>query len=242
MARANTAIAKALGMTPAPRVEPGAFDTELIGTRPAEFVYRNLVNTSLDIVSGTRDAVTNHASHMAHLHEIARGKRVRGNLEKWATNTVSLRGGRIENSAAHPDAGKTWRFGAYQQQLTDAVNYFNTEGDTSIRLTSATEASSFEVGSGEKAEVWLISATVPESRDGNPNRLIHSELVFEYLVDAKPVLAECDEATGREVPATELPFTKPTNAGLRSASTAAAFPPLTELCYIADILLGGSSK
>jgi hypothetical protein len=242
MARANTPIAEALGMMPAARVIPAAFDTELIGARPADFVYRNLENTAVDIVGGTHAAVTNHASQMAHLHKIAPGKRVRGNLEKWATNTVSLRGGRIENSAAHPDAGKMWRFGSYQQQLTDAVNYFNAEGQTSIRLTSATEAASFEVGSDDNAELWLISAAVPESRDGNPSRLIHSELVFEYLVDAKSVLAECDDATGREVPATELPFTKPSHAGIGTVTATAAFPPMTELCYIADLLLGGVNR
>jgi hypothetical protein len=137
-------------------------------------------------------------------------------------------------------ASKT-RFGAYQQRLTDAVNYYNTESDTSIRLTSATEASTFEVGSSQNAEVWLISAAVPETRDGNPNRLIHSELVFEYLVDAKSVLAECDEATGREVPATELPFTVPSHAGMGSVTAAATFPPLTELCFVADLLLGSDS-
>ena len=242
MTRAQTPIAKALGMTPAPRVVPAAFDTELETSRPADFVYRNLENTSIDIVGGSRDGVINLATQMAHLHKIAPAKRVRGNLEKWATNTVSLRGGRIENSAAHPDAGKMWRFGAYQQQLTDAVNYFDAEGGASIRLTTATEASSFEIGSGDNAELWLISAAVPESRDGNPNRLVHSELVFEYLVDAKAVLAECDQATGREVPSTELPFSRPTHAGTGSVSTAAEFPPMTELCYIADILLGGSSR
>jgi hypothetical protein len=236
MARANTPIAKAFGMTPAPRVIPAAFDTELDGSRPSDFVYRNLENTSIEIVGGTADAVTNKASQMAHLHKIAPGKRVRGNLEKWAPNTVSLRGGRIENSAAHPDAGKTWRFGAYQQRLTDAVNYYNT--GASIRLTSATEASSLEVGDGQSAELWLISAAIPESRDGNPNRLIHSELVFEYLVDAKAVLAECDQATGREVPATEIPFARPTSASLGTVASAVEFPPMSELCFICDILLG----
>jgi hypothetical protein len=241
MARANTPVARALHMTPAPRVVPAAFDTELIGARAADFVYRNLDNTSVDIVGGTRDAVTNKASQMAHLDKIAPGKRVRGNLEKWAASTVSLRGGRIENSAAHPDAGKTWRFGAYQQQLTDAVNYFNTDGG-SIRLTSATEASTFAVEKGDSAELWLISAAVPEARDGNPNRLIHSELVFEYLVDAAAVLAECDEATGREVPATEMPFRRPSSASTVSVSSSSEFPPMTEFCYIVDFLLGGGKN
>ena len=47
---------------------------------------------------------TNEADEMAQLNRIAPGKRVRGNIEKWASSTVSLRGGRIENSAGHPDA------------------------------------------------------------------------------------------------------------------------------------------
>ena len=65
---------------------------------------------------------------MAHLHDIAPGKRLRGNVEKWASSTISLRGGKIENSAAHPDAGKVWSFGSYRQRLTDAVNYRNLPG------------------------------------------------------------------------------------------------------------------
>ena len=48
MARAGSPIAKAFGMMPAPGVVPAAFDTELIGTQPADFVYRSLDNTSLD--------------------------------------------------------------------------------------------------------------------------------------------------------------------------------------------------
>lgn len=239
MARTNTPIAKALGMEPVPHVVPAAFDTQLEGTRPADFVYRNLENTSIDIVAGGGNAVTNHATQMAHMHKIAPGKRVRGNLEKWATNTVSLRGGLLENSAAHPDAGKVWRFGEYRQQVTDAVNYQATGGSATLRLTSATEVSSFQVSGDENAELWLISAAVPDTRDTNPNRLIHSEVLFDYLVDAKALLAECDEATGRAVPATEIPFRKPTSASSGSIAAGAAFPPMTEFCYIADILLGG---
>ena len=241
MARADTPLANALGMKGVPNVVPAAFDTQLEGTRPGEFVYRNLENTSIEIVAGLSDAVTNEATQMAHLHKIAPGKRVRGNLEKWATNTVSMRGGRLENSAAHPDAGKVWRFGSYRQQLTDAVNYLSTDEPTTVRLTSATESVSFRLNGHGNTELWLISAAVPETRESNPNRLIHSEVLFEYLVDANAVLAECDEATGREVPTTEIPFRKPTNASM-SAIAGATFPPMTEFCYIADILLGGSSR
>ena len=240
MARGGTPLANELGLKSVPNVVPAAFDPQLEGTRPDEFVYRNLENTSIEIVAGVSDAVINEASQMAHLHKIAPGKRVRGNLEKWATNTVSMRGGRLENSAAHPDAGKVWRFGSYRQQLTDAVNYVSNDVATTVRLTSATESVSFRLSGHSAAEMWLISAAVPEARDTNPNRLVHSEVLFEYLVGANAVLAECDEATGREVPATEIPFRRPTNASL-SGTVGATFPPMTEFCYIADILLGGSS-
>ena len=46
----------------------------------------------------------------------------------------------------------------------------------------------------------------------NPMKLIHSELLFEYFVDATPVIAECPTATGRDVPPTAIPFAKPTSA------------------------------
>jgi hypothetical protein len=237
MARAGSPAARTFGMAPAAGVIPAAFDTQLVGTRPADFVYRSLANTAIDVLSGTDGAVDNAASQMAHLADIAPGKRVRGNLEKWASATVSLRGGRVENSSAHPDAGKEWSFGSYRQPLTDAVNYSNSDGrTTTVRLTSATEAATLTVEAGEAAELWIISAADPGDRQNDPTRLVHSGLLFNYLVDAQPVLAECAEATGREVPPTELPFVRPTtaSAGLIASSM---IPPLTEFCYVADILL-----
>ena len=80
---------------------PEAFDTSLIGSNPLQFVYRNLDNTALDIVSGPNDKVDNRADELGLMNRIAPNKRVRGNLEKWASSTVSIRGGKIENSAAH---------------------------------------------------------------------------------------------------------------------------------------------
>ena len=59
----------------------------------SDFVYRSLDNTSIEVLSGTSDRVVNEATQMAHLHSIAPGKRVRGNIEKWAASTISLRGG-----------------------------------------------------------------------------------------------------------------------------------------------------
>jgi hypothetical protein len=239
MARAGSPIAKALGMTPAKGVIPAAFDTEFEGTNPSDYVYRNLSNTSIDVISGSDDAVTNDANEMAQLQDIAPGKRVRGNIERWASTTVSLRGGRLENSSAHPDARKVWSFGEYRQRLTDAVNFKNTSGAaTTIRLTSGTDVRSYTIAAGERCEVSLISAATPDARMNDPMRLVHSGVVFEYLVDAKPVIAECDEATGREVPATELPFANPSSAGVGLIATGREFPPMSDLCFVTCILFG----
>jgi anti-sigma factor RsiW len=240
MAKAGTPLAKALGMVPAMGVVPAAFDTELIGTNPGDFVYRNLDNTAIEIITGTEDAVRNEASEMAQLQKIAPGKRVRGNIEKWAATTISLRGGRLENSSGHPDAHKMWSFGNYRQRLTDAVNFQNIGGArTTIRLTSGTDVRTFTVPAGDTADLWMISAATPDSMAGSPNKLVHSELLFEYLVDAKVVLAECPEATGRNVPPTELPYVQPTSASAGTIGVGTAFPPITDFCFVACILLGG---
>ena len=54
MARAGSRIAKALQFAPVPGVIPEAFDTTLIGTRPEDFVFRSLNNTSLDSFAPAR--------------------------------------------------------------------------------------------------------------------------------------------------------------------------------------------
>lgn len=243
MARRDSPLAKAFGMTPAARVIPAAFDMALVGSRPTDFVYRSLANTSVEVLSGTADRVINEANQMAHLKSIAPGKRLRGNLERWATATISLRGGRLENSAAHPDAGKVWSFGSHNQPLTDAVNYRNLPGSaTTIRLTSGHDVQSVTIDSSQGAELWMISSAAMSARMNDPVMLIHSELLFEFLVDARPVLAMCPTATGRDVPATELPFTMPTSASDGIIASEAAAPPLVEMCFIADLLLGGSGS
>jgi hypothetical protein len=68
--------------------------------------------------------------------------------------------------------------------------------------------------------------------------LVHSQLLFEFLVDASPVIARCPDATGREVPATNLPFVKPTSASTGLVAGGTTIPPFTDLCFVADILLG----
>jgi len=239
MARAGSAVAKAFGMVAAPGVIPAAFDTSLIGSNPDNFVYRNLDNTAVDIISGAEDQVSNEAHEMAVLNRIAPGKRVRGNIEKWAASTISLRGGRVEDSSGHPDAGKVWAFGNYKQRLTDAVNFKNTIGAaTTIRLTNATDVRSFIVPADGLTELWVFSAAEPNGGIGEPTQLEHSEVLFDYLVDAKAIVATCPEATGRKVPPTELPFVKPTSASMGIIASSSMAPPLTEFCYIAVILFG----
>lgn len=242
MARAGSGIASAFDFKAVRGVVPAAFDTALIDTRPEDFVFRSLVNTSVDVVSGSHSHVDNQASQMAQMNRIAPGKRVRGNVEKWASSTVSLRGGRLENSSGHPDAGKVWSFGTYKQRLTDAVNYTNHGQSTVIRLTCATEARSYDVKPGKAAELWVFSAATLEARGGDPKRLAHSDLAFEYLVDASPVRAECPEATGREIPDTELPFVNPSSASTGLIASETRVPPYSEICwpaaFLLDVILG----
>lgn len=238
MARKGSAVAQALGMVAVPGVIPAAFDTSLIGSKPSEFVFLNLNNTALDIIAGSETSVSNEAREMAVLNEIAPGKRVRGNVEKWASATISLRGGRIEDSAGHPDAGKVWAFGNYKQRLTDAVNFKNATGAaTIIRLTNAVDAVSFTAPAGAATELWVFSAAEPNG-GVEPTQLEHSEVLFDYLVDAKPILATCPEATGRKVPDTQMPFGAGTSASMGLVTGRTMSPPLSEFCFIAALLLG----
>jgi hypothetical protein len=243
MARKGSAVAQALGMVGVRGVVPAAFDNQLEGSQPEDFVYRSLANTSVEVLSGSTDRVLNRADQMAHLHQIAPGKRLRGNLEKWASSTISLRGGTLENSAAHPDAGKEWAFGSHRQLLTDAVNYRNINGSaTTLRLTSGTDVQTVTFGAAEAAELWMISSAAMSARMNDAVMLIHSALLFDFLVDAPALLATCPTAKGREVPATDLPFQAPTSASLGLVASAAAMPPLVEMCFIADILLGSDEQ
>jgi hypothetical protein len=222
---------------PAPGVVPEAFDTQLIGSNPSEFVYRNLENTSVDIVAGDGGRVDNESTEMAMLQNIAPGKRVRGNIEKWASTSISLRGGRLDDSSGHPDAGKVFSFGNYKQKLTDAIN-FSSEQAMTIRVSSGVDVRTFATAAGDTTELWLVSAATPDSQYGDPTDLAHTEVLFEYLVDATPVHAVCADATGRAVPPTELPYVRPTNASMGIISSSPMFPPMSDICFVACILLG----
>jgi len=242
MARKGSAVAEAFDMKPVAGVVPEAFDTTLIGSNPSHFVYRSLDNTALDIVSGAADRVDNRADELGLMNRIAPNKRVRGNLEKWASATISLRGGKIENSAAHPDAHKVWTFGSYQQRLTDAVNYGGAaDGPTTIRLTSGADAKTFNVKGSEAVELWVFSAG-QQVGAGEPTRLEHSQVLFDYLVDATPIVATCPDATGRITPPTELPFVNPTSASNGIIASSSMTPPWSEICWMAALLFGSGTK
>src|SRR5204862_7327495 len=132
----------------------GAFDTQLAGSAPAGFVYRRLDNSMLDIVSGNESRGINKTTEMAQMAQIAPGKRLRGNLEKWASTTISLRGDSTEDASAHPDAGKVWAFGNFHQKLTDAVNFrASASGPTTIRLTGTSAAKSVTLPAGTREEL-----------------------------------------------------------------------------------------
>ena len=235
MGRRGSAAAAALDMRPAIGVIPGAFDMRLSNERPDDFVYRCLENTSLDVISGSHSEVENASSQMAQMAKIAPGKRVRGDIERWSPTSVSLRGGRLTDSAAHPDAGKLWSFDQYRQRLTDAVDFTGGAG-TLLRLTTATEAKTLETKSSEMADLWVVSAAMPREGANNPSILEHSHVVFDFMVDARPVIARCAEATGREVPETELPCVHPSSASAALPAAETRFPPFTDLCFPLCIL------
>lgn len=242
MARAGSPIAKALGMLPAPGVIPASFDTQLIGSKASDFVYRNLDNTHLEILAGDQEGVRNNTQQLALLNHIAPGKRLRGNIEKWASTTINLRGGQLDDSSGHPDAGRMWSFGDYKQRLTDAVNFSSPQAIV-IRVESGTDVRTFRAKAGETADLWMISAATPDSRLPDPTQLAHSEVVFEYLVDAKATHAICPDATGRVVEPTAVPYVRPTsasNGGVVASGT--AYPPMVEICWMAALLLGSDKK
>ena len=87
----------------------------------------------------------------------------------------------------------------------------------------------------------MISAAQAREVD-TPTRLEHSVAAFDYLAEATPLIAECAEARGREVPPTELPCTHPTSAALGLAAGGRAWPPYSELCFIVEIMVGKGKK
>jgi hypothetical protein len=227
MARSGSAIASALQMSPMPGVQPAAFDDQLLTAPAGAFVYRCLDGTDIDIEAIAGGAVANRATHLAQMYKIAQGKRLRTDLRRWSNATVTLRGGALDNSSAHPDAGKTWSFGTHQQPLTDAT-LFSTSAAT-VRLAVGAEVLTYTATEGQPADLWVVSSAGPRTEIPDPKRLEHGALLFAYFAEADAVVATCAGAEGRITVATELPCP----SGNASASSAAVrtAPPYVELCY-----------
>lgn len=228
MARAGSRIATALGMTHMPGVVGAAFDYELHRAGAGPFVFRCIDGADLDITTAAGPAVDNQATYLAQMHRIAPGKRLRGNLQRWSLASVTLHGGQLHNAVGHPDAGRVFAFGEYRQPLTDAALY--QAPAATIRLAAGREARSFTVGAGEREELWVVNAAAdgPETQD--PRRLEHGRVLFEYLVDATPVIATCSEAEGWVTPKTELPCAEGSSASI-AGGAARVYPPFSEVCY-----------
>ena len=227
MARTGSAVATALGLTAMPGVVAGAFDDRLADAPSGAFVFRCLDGCDIEIDSGT-NAVDNQATHLAQMYRIAQGKRLRNDLRRWSNATVTLRGGRLDNSAAHPDAGKLWTFGSYQQPLTDATLY--SAATATVRLAAGTTVTTYIADAGEMAELWVVSSAGPRTDIADPKRLDHGAILFQYFADAEPVTATCEQAEGRITLATELPCSTDALAS-RHARASAAMPPYVDLCY-----------
>jgi hypothetical protein len=179
----------------------------------------------MEISAGGADAVANRATHLAQMYRIAKGRRLRNDVRRWSPSTVTLRGGHLDNSAAHPDAGKIWSFGSHQQPLTDATLF--TAASATLRLSSGSRVSTYEAAGDE---LWVVSSAGPQTGPGNPKRLEHGVILFNYFADAEPVTATCEEAEGRLTLATELPCSG-NGLASRLAGVASAAPPHVDLCY-----------
>lgn len=227
MARTGSAIAQALGLTAMPGVVAGAFDMTLASSPAGAFVYRCLDGIDLDVsAAGAAVAVDHRATQLARLQAIAPGKRLRNDLRRWAQSTITVQGGLLENSAAHPDAGKIWSFGSYQQALTDATMY--SAPAAKVRLSMGAQVQAFDAGLGALDELWIVSAAGPRTDPPNPKRLEHGHMLFEFFADATPIVPTCDTAEGRITIATELPCASGTAS--RGGAAAVTAPPYTEFC------------
>jgi hypothetical protein len=227
MAPQSSAIADALEMSAQPGVVPGAFDARLADVPAGAFAFRCLEGLDVEIVGSTSAPVTHRATHLAQMNRVASGKRLRGDLRRWALGTVSLRGGQLDNAAAHPDAGKIWTFGDFSQPLTDATLY--RAAAASIRVYSGARVQSFTADAADPGELWIVSAAGPRADVPNPKRLEHAGLLFEFFSGATVITPTCEEAEGRITLATELPCGA-TAVASAVGGYARTAPPFSELC------------
>jgi hypothetical protein len=179
----------------------------------------------MEISTGRADAVGNRATHLAQMYTITKGRRLRNDIQRWSQSTVTLRGGHLDNSAAHPDAGKIWSFGSHQQRLTDATLF--TAPEATLRLTAGSRVATYEAAGDE---LWVVSSAGPQTTAGDPRRLEHGVILFSYLADAEPVTATCEQAEGRITLASELPCASAALAS-RVGGVSKIAPPYAELCY-----------
>lgn len=227
MAPQNSAIADALGMKPHPGVVPGAFDARLATASANAFAFRCLEGLDVEIVAQGGGAVDHRATHLAQMTHITKGKRLRSDLRRWSVGTISVRGGQLDNAAAHPDAGKVWTFGDVTQPLTDATMY--RAGAATVRLYSGAHVDAFAADAKKLNELWVVCAAGPRSDAPDPKRLEHASLLFEFFSNATAVVPTCAAAEGRITLATEYPCGAPTLASL-TAGAAPSAPPFSELC------------
>ena len=227
MARAGTPIAKALGLTSMPGVIPGAFDISLVDASAESFVFRCLYGADVEVVASGSGVVDHRANQLAQMRTIASGKRLRQDLRRWAQSTVTLHGGTLDNSAAHPDAGRVWTFGSHRQQLTDAT--VHRCSSAIVRLSIGGHVFAHAASSDSLSELWVVSAAAPSTAAPNPKRLDHVQMLFEFFSGAEAVIPTCNEAEGRVTYPTELPCSGSKIAALHGGAVR-AIPPVTELC------------
>jgi hypothetical protein len=226
MARTGSPVAQALGLTSMPTVVAGAFDDTLANEPGGAFVYRCLDGCDLE-VDGGATPVVNRATQLAQMYTLRKGKRLRNDLRRWSPATVLLRGGQLDNSSAHPDAGKVWSFGAHQQRLTDATLYSAPGGV--VRLSAGPSVTTFAPGAGQTAELWVVSSAGPRTDVIDPKRLVHVEMLFHFFADAEPVIPTCADAEGRITLATDLPCATSASAS-RVVHGTGTMPPHFDLC------------
>jgi hypothetical protein len=130
-----------------------------------------------------------------------------------------------------------WSFGPHRQRLTDAVEY-TADAGTELRFAVGSEVRDYVASGNGLDSLWVVSAALPVGTS-TPTRLEHSAVAFDFLAEGRPIVAQCAEAVGREVPATNLPCVHASSAAAGGAAGGREFPPYSELCFLVVIIRGG---
>lgn len=230
MARKGSAAASVFALSPYPGVVPAAFDPRL--QNGTDFVFACTRNMALEVSRAPHATVVDVPGELAQMRRISPGKNVRGDVMKWAEMTFALQDGQLINETVHPDADKRWQFGTHTQLLTDAVRYESSNAN--LRVLRGTEVRTIHPTTAEPLEFWVVSAprVTAGGRASDPTKLTHGAALFEFLVDAEPIIGVCPEARGGAVRESNVPCNEP-----RMASTGGvAMPPTPfwpEFCYMA---------